>query len=284
VISVVVPVRDAAHVLPGQLRALSCQHVDESWEVVIADNGSTDALADVVAAWSDRLPGLRIVDASGRQGAGHARNVGVRTARGDRILFCDADDEVGAGWVAALGGALRTHAVVGGVQDHRRLSPPGNIRPGEGTTSGLMVSPGFLPYVLGSNCGFRTEVLAAVGGFDEDFIVAEDAELSYRVQRHGYALTLVPEAVVHHRERSTLWGIAKQRYAWGRQDPHLYRRYASFGMPRPTWRDGFRSWAHLVVYAPRYMRVPSERAAWVRAAAFRAGRVTGSIAYRTRYL
>jgi glycosyltransferase involved in cell wall biosynthesis len=284
VISVVIPVRNAAHVLPGQLRALAGQDVDEPWEVLIADNGSTDDLADVVADWKDRLPGLRIVDASGRRGAGHARNVGVRAALGDRILFCDADDEVAAGWVSAMGGALRSRPVVGGIQDHRRLSPPRNIRPGEGVTNALMLSPGFLPYVVGSNCGFRAEVLADVGGFDEDFLVAEDAEISYRVQAHGHELTLVPEAVVYYRERATLWGIAKQHYAWGRQDPRLYRRYASVGMPRRTWRAALRNWAHLIGRAPHYMRSQAERAAWVRSTAFRVGRIAGSIAYRTLYI
>jgi glycosyltransferase involved in cell wall biosynthesis len=90
VISVVVPVRDGAGVLAGQLGALAAQEVPEPWEVVIADNGSRDRLSEVVAARRASVPGPRVVDASGRSGVNHARNAGARAARGDRILFCDA--------------------------------------------------------------------------------------------------------------------------------------------------------------------------------------------------
>jgi cellulose synthase/poly-beta-1,6-N-acetylglucosamine synthase-like glycosyltransferase len=284
VISVVIPVRDAAHVLPGQLAALAAQAVDEPWEVLIADNGSTDELADVVADWKDRLPGLRVVDASDRPGASHARNVGARAARGDRILFCDADDEVGAGWIRALGTALRDHVAVGGVQDHRRFNPPGRIRPGTGYTEELIRPHGFAPITVGSNCGFRAEVLAEVGGYDETFLVGEDAELAYRLQERGYDLTFVPEAVCHYRERPTTWSLAKQRFIWGREDPHLYQRFARAGMPPSGFRRGLRAWAHLIVYGPRYWRTRSERTIWVRVAAVRIGRIAGSVRYRTVYL
>jgi GT2 family glycosyltransferase len=151
-------------------------------------------------------------------------------------------------------------------------------------SKGLQHSPGFWEFVVGSNCGFRADVLADVGGFSEDYIVAEDAEISFRLQRHGYALAFVPDAVVHYRERPTLWGIAKQRYAWGKQDPHLFRDYADVGMPPSRWRRGLRSWAHLVLFLPHYMRSPAERAAWVRSVAFRVGRVAGCVEYRTLYI
>src|SRR5690606_10578144 len=92
-ISVVIPARDAARWIDAQLGALACQEVPVPWEVVVADNGSTDDTVARAEAWADRLP-VRVVDASGRPGPNHARNQGTAAARGDLLLYCDADDVV----------------------------------------------------------------------------------------------------------------------------------------------------------------------------------------------
>ena len=284
-ISVVIPVRDAAAVLSGQLRALADQQVDEPWEVVIADNGSADDLAAVVAVWRERIPGLRIVDASDRVGVSHARNAGVRAARGDRILFCDADDEAAPAWVAVMGAALRDHPAVGGRLDRRRLSPPGAQRDELMVSTDLVPWPGFWPFASGANCGVRAEVFAEVGGFDESFQAGgDDVAFSWRLHQLGHEPRFVPEAVVHYRERSGWRAAARQAYGYGRQDPRLYGRFAPAGMPPSGWCQAARTWAHLVVYAPRYWRSAPGRAQWVRTAARRVGRITGSVELRTRYL
>jgi glycosyltransferase involved in cell wall biosynthesis len=285
VISIVIPVKDGAAVLPGQLAALAAQEVGEPWEVIVADNGSVDGLAALVAEWTDRIPGLRLVDAAGRAGVSHARNVGARAARGDRILFCDADDQVAPGWVAALGGALTAHPAVGGALDRRRLSDAASLRPGLDRSSGLNPWPGFWPFASGANCGVRAEVLAAVGGFDEDFRAgADDVDLSWRLHRLGSEPVFVPGAVVHYRERRGWRAAARQAFGYGRQDARLHRRFRGAGMPASGWGRGLRSWTHLVVQAPRYGRTAPGRAQWVRSVARRVGRVVGSIEQRTLYL
>jgi glycosyltransferase involved in cell wall biosynthesis len=285
VISVVIPVRDAADVLPGQLAALAVQEVDGPWEVVIADNGSRDGLAAVVAGWRDRVPSLRIVDAGDVPGVSHARNVGARAARGDRILFCDADDEVAPGWVAALGGALERHDAVGGALDRHDLNDPASLRTGLERSSGLTPWPGFWPFAPGANSGVRAAVFAAAGGFDESFRAGgDDVDFSWRLRQLGHAPVAVPEAVVRYRERPGLRAAARQAFGYGRQDPHLHRRFRDAGMPPSGWGRALRSWAHLVVWAPRYWRTAPGRAQWVRSVGRRAGRILGSVEHRTLYL
>src|SRR3989304_5070799 len=97
-ISVVIPYYRAADTIEAQLAALAEQRCPEPWEVVIADNESSDELRRIIPRHEPSLPSLRVVDASARRGEGHARNVGVRGARGGLIAFCDAD---------AVGGAER---------------------------------------------------------------------------------------------------------------------------------------------------------------------------------
>src|SRR5215204_14430 len=105
-LTVVIPALDAADEIAGQLDALAAQEWDEPWEVVVADNGSTDGTRAVVERYAGRLPGLRVVDASEPAGQAHALNSGVESAGAEAVAFCDTDDEAAPGWVAAMGEAL----------------------------------------------------------------------------------------------------------------------------------------------------------------------------------
>src|SRR5262245_10940945 len=101
-----------AATIGAQLEALANQSWSEPWEIIVSDNGSRDDSVRVVERYAARIPHLRLVDSSDRRGAAHARNVGARAAAAPALAFCDADDEVGAGWVAAMGTALATHDFV----------------------------------------------------------------------------------------------------------------------------------------------------------------------------
>ncbi|WP_230684712.1 glycosyltransferase family 2 protein [Cellulomonas sp. JZ18] len=93
VVSVVVPVRDDAAHLEACLRRLARQSVPPD-EVVVVDNGSCDASADVARRW-----GARVVDEP-RVGIPAAAAAGYDAARGDVILRLDADSRPDEGWVA----------------------------------------------------------------------------------------------------------------------------------------------------------------------------------------
>ena len=156
-VSVVIPARDAAGVIGQQLGALAAQ-THRDFEVVVADNGSTDGTADAVRAAAGPLD-VRVVDASQRPGVAHARNVGIRSALAAKILFCDADDVAEPGWVAALADALDTVDLVGGrlevgvVNSAQEVS--WTLSP---TDDGLPVTMRHLPYAVGANLGARRPV------------------------------------------------------------------------------------------------------------------------------
>jgi hypothetical protein len=89
---------------------------------------------------------------------------------------------------------------------------------------------------------------------------------------------------MHYRERAGTRAIARQAYHYGRQDPHLYAMHRSEGMPRNGVRTVASSWLALTLGGPRFLRTPAQRGQWVRSVARRAGRVVGSVRYRTLYL
>src|SRR5687767_27975 len=90
-VSVIIACLNAAETISGQLEALAAQTWSRPWEVIVADNGSSDDSRSVVERFRDRLPALRIVDASAKRGQPYALNVAAREARGTALAFCDAD-------------------------------------------------------------------------------------------------------------------------------------------------------------------------------------------------
>jgi cellulose synthase/poly-beta-1,6-N-acetylglucosamine synthase-like glycosyltransferase len=230
------------------------------------------------------MTNLRWVDASRSRGTNVARNVGASVARGEFLLFVDADDAVTPTWLAAMAAAAETCAAVGGTLDRTRFLPARMLSPGA-ERSGLNSWPGFMSFPSGANCGLRASLLRELGGFSEHYAHGgDDAELFFRLQLQGHQVCFVPEATVEYRERATLRGVARQFYDYGLNDPRLYREFAASGMPRQSIAKALRAWTHLIILAPWYGWRPARRRQWARSVARRVGRVVATIRCRTIYL
>jgi glycosyltransferase involved in cell wall biosynthesis len=281
-VTVVVPCLDAGAALDEQLAALAAQDYGGGWEVIVADNGSTDGSRERVLAWRGRLPNLRVVDAAQRRGVNHARNAGVAAASGDVVLICDADDRVAPGWVAAMVAAFRSgNDLVGGFLEEGGLN---RSRPAGGH-DGLADWAAFLPWATGANCGFRAQVHKALGGFDEAYDAGggDDTEFFWRAQLAGFRLGYVPDAVVHYRLRAGTRALARQYYRYGRAMPRLYRQFRVHGMPANDLSLALRAWAVIAARLPDLVR-DSGRRQWIKMAAHRLGRLHGSIEQHVLYL
>lgn len=233
-LSVVIACLDSEDVLGVQLEALARQHCPLPWEVVVSDNGSRDGSVALAESYADRLR-LRVVDAGGVRGAGPARNAGVAAAQGEWIAFCDADDEVGDGWVAGMCEALARHPFVAGRLDSERLNSARTrrSRPVDQDTGLQWSSEVGLPHAGAGNLGIHRSAFRQVGGFDPAVRYLQDTDLCWRVQRAGYPLVFVPELVVHVRLRSTLRDMYRQGRNYGASQAALERRYVSATRPGP---------------------------------------------------
>ena len=283
-LSVVIPVRDAAAVVPDQLGALRAQRWEGHWEVVVAlDAGSADATADVVGRYADGWPRLRIVDAPPGGGPGSARNVGAAAAAGSALAFCDADDVVAPGWVAAMGDALRHHEFVTGPLELNRLNPTWLVESrGRSFADRRPVYEGIFPYASSCNLGVRRPVFERAGGFDAAWRVGEDIELSMRLWLSGIVLHFEPGAVVHYRYRPTLRSTYRQARSYGRVRPLLAERLRRAGRPAPNRSAGLRNWAWLVRHVLLLAGRPG-RAKWLWVAGQRVGSLEGSWRVRRLY-
>ncbi|MDQ3934522.1 MAG: glycosyltransferase [Actinomycetota bacterium] len=229
-VSVVIPARNAADTISAQLAALSEQQYQGSWEVIVVDNGSRDRTAAIARRWMGRLPRLRIISASEVVGPAYARNAGCRASAGSLLLFCDADDIVSDGWLAALAEGLRDFPAVGGRLDRVTLNCSRCRAWRPSRTGGLPNHFGFLPFAQGANCGVRKEVWASLRGFDEELRHSEDVDFFWRVQLSGGELGYLDRALVHYRYRTRIRSMLRQSFGYGVSHAQLYKRFRSLGM------------------------------------------------------
>lgn len=214
-LSLVLPIYNGADRVAAQLEALAGQTFAGSWELVIADNGSTDRLAEAVAPFRDRLPLIRLVDASERRGCGAAKNVGVAQADSQMIVICDDDDLVCPTYLEAHLTALASSPLVAGAV--RIVSEPtGPVRWDEGFSTSPPIEAGYRPFAFGCNMGFHRDLFDRVGGFDEAIRFGEDVSFCWDAQALGCDLGFAPEAKVLKAARSELGAAYRQHVNFGR--------------------------------------------------------------------
>lgn len=281
-LSVVIACFNAEKWIGDQLEALATQQWSEPWEIVVVNNRSTDGSMAVVDRYRKRMPHLRAIEASEKQGAAYAMNAGVRAARGAWLAFCDADDVVGPGWVAGMAEALAAHAFVSGPHDVTRLnrsalqrgrvnSQPTGVQP--------YTNPPFLPHAGAGNMSIHRAVFDNVGGFDETMPALFDTDFCWRVQLSGVPLVAAPKAILHVRYRAEACALYRQAKSYGQYNVFIYRRYRAKGMPRLPWKHGAKAWIDLARSAHQLFR-EERRAPWLWELGWRLGRLKGCLKYR----
>ena len=191
----------------------------ESAEIVVVDasSGRLDYIRqrhEAAVRWLDfrQPPGVRV-------SIPHQRNVGVRAAGGDIIVFIDAACRPREKWLARLIAPLRDEEnVVAGITEDLR---------GKGRyelTAGDLNKAEYLRESPTLNLAFRREVFDAVGGFDETFSYGSDIDFCWRLTDIGYRIRRVPDAVIRHD-----WGTPRRQrrrsYLYGKARARLYRKH-----------------------------------------------------------
>jgi glycosyltransferase involved in cell wall biosynthesis len=187
-ISFVIPAYNEEALLAGTLDAVrgAANAAAAMFEVIVVDDGSTDRTAEIA-----RERGAAVVSVAVRQIAA-ARNAGARVARGDLLIFVDADTDIFPAVPAAALAAVAAGEGGGGagaIQDSSdpRWGPP------------LLAAVTFLmrqaKWAAGCFLFVRRDVFERAGGFDEQYFAGEEIHLSRMLKRHG-AFIILREKVI----------------------------------------------------------------------------------------
>ena len=243
-LSVVIPTRDRVDLLMETLARLAAQDTGRRFEVLVVDDGSTDATIATVRAFAARAPMPVSVLEQGSHGPAAARNRGIEAARGSACLFI-GDDTWPRTDLLERHAALHERrpepqaALLGRVEwaPESRPSPFMNwLNSGIQFDFDQIADP---EDVRGScfytaNVSAKTSFLLANGCFDEDFAHAafEDIELGLRLERAGMRLAYDEAAVVEHFHPYDLPASLQRMRTLGRAVLILHDRVPDWPLPR----------------------------------------------------
>ena len=246
-VSVIVPVFNNPAGIRSGLEALVNQtYPRDKYEIIVADNGSTDETRQVVAGFqTEGPPAVKLLVEEKTRGSYAARNCGIRKADGEILAFTDSDCVPSREWIeAGVEGLMRERAPCGGgrvkftykgrqpnafeyYDSARKLDQQSYVKQGFAATANFFV---------------RKDLLERHGLFRSDLISGGDYEFGRRVTGQGEKLVYIPDALVCHPARSTFCAIYEKskRVAVGQRQLvrlGLYDRSPSLRqvLPAKSW-------------------------------------------------
>lgn len=226
-VSVIIPVYNAADFLPYQLEALAAQLNAPPFEVIVADNGSTDHIKKVIDDFQKKL-NISLIDASHKKGQSFARNLAVFKASTNYILACDADDVVSPNWVSSLSQyVLDEDCIVTTplLPFYPHLGESPETAPESRKTREMLLGLNEFPFAQGGSAAYRRSSFIEVGGFDESFRGgSEDIDLSWRITDSGRNLYFCDKACLYYRARENEGNTFLQVYRYARENVLLWKR------------------------------------------------------------
>ncbi len=221
------------------------------FEVIVVDDGSTDATAAIVREYGFH----RII--TQHIGLSNARNIGMEAATGEIVAYLDDDARPDPHWLTYLAATFltTTHAGVGGPN----ITPPGDgpiadcVANAPGGPTHVLLSDQQAEHIPGCNMAFRKTCLQAIGGFDPQYRVAgDDVDICWRLHEQGWTLGFSPAAVVWHHRRNSIRAFWKQQYGYGKAEALLERK----------WPEKYNSIGHLTWSGRLYGKGLAQTLGW----------------------
>jgi glycosyltransferase involved in cell wall biosynthesis len=198
-VSIIVPTKNRKEYLSRCLdRLIRQNYPHDSYEVIVVDDGSSDGTADWVRSLKETFGvGVLVIEKNGK-GPAAARNAGIAASRGAIIGFTDDDVEVHEDWIASAVSILQTSKAAGVEGKTVNVPQEGSYYKAmlENITGGKFAT---------CNIFYRKEILQAVGGLDETFVLPcrEDSDLAFGILDAGHSIVFSGKVLCEHRMWST---------------------------------------------------------------------------------
>lgn len=232
-ISIVIPCFNETEHIGKCIESIRNQQFDGDYEIIAVDNGSTD---DTIGIITNKKV---ILEHSKLKRPAAARNKGIKKAKGEIIIFIDADCIARTDWLKNIILPFVNNdigCVAGEIIPYKpRTRIEQFLCEKKHLSQSVNVNHNFLPYAATANAAYRRDVFEKVGFFDESLIVGEDADLSWRMQLYTkYKVSYTSVAVVNHPYETRLNSLLQQtiKHAEGAVD--LYKKYKQFWPKKHT--------------------------------------------------
>ncbi|MDY6863853.1 MAG: glycosyltransferase [Thermodesulfobacteriota bacterium] len=210
--SVIVPFYNNHDTILTCLQSIKEQDfIKDDYEIIVVDDGSHGDTGKLVQLFNLKL--LR----QKHKGPAAARNLGAWNAKGEIIVFIDADCLAGKDWlkkmlepfldpdVKGVQGAYKT-------QQKEIIARFAQCEIEERYR--IMEKNHFIDFIGTYSAAYRNDIFIKMGGFDESFPIAsgEDTDFSYRLSKENYKLVFNPEAIVYHNHPDRFPTYLKQKF------------------------------------------------------------------------
>lgn len=234
-VTVVMPAYNAIGVVERGIESLLAQEErPEAYEIIVVDDASKDATAEVVEGYVETAKAqgisLRLIRQRPNAGPARARNRGAAEASGEILIFTDSDCELTPRWLAEMLAPFGDPEIsaVKGAYLSRQPELGARFAQAEFEERYRMLEAAeTVDVVFSYSAAFRTEIFRSLDGFDTRFPVAdnEDTDLSWRLVEAGHKAVFNPKALLYHRHPASLRQYYKKKISRGYWRVIVYRRF-----------------------------------------------------------
>jgi glycosyltransferase involved in cell wall biosynthesis len=211
-VSIVIPVKNGAGTLELCLRSIKRSYY-KNYEVIVVDDHSTDNTVDIAKRFQ-----CAVVQAEGGKGANAARNLGAQQARGDVLMFLDADIVINRETILGIVETLEEEyidAVVGIYTAKHRHETFVSQYKNLWVRYSYIKSPAAIDWLFGAISGIKRPAFEKLGGFNTELLARhghDDIELGKRFSRANLNIILNMDIEVEHLKHYTLSSFIRNEF------------------------------------------------------------------------
>jgi len=202
-VSVIIPTYNSANTIGTCLKSIEDQTYGDV-EVIVVDNFSTDETTEIAKVYGAKVIKVRSERAK-------AKNIGLRHAKGEFVLFIDSDMELTPKVIEECVDTINSDDMIGGV-----IIPERSVGKSFWVKVRDFERQFYANTPIESARFFRRDLVLEVGGFDEEVVFFEESTLAQKVEKLGYRVDVrIRSVILHHEDNFSLMKWLRKKYYYG---------------------------------------------------------------------